>query len=152
MRIEVRFVADVHKIKGVEYLDRQTGRNATSWRLILDYGDDTGEIKCMEEIAKTVKRGCRYEFLASVDPMMKESNFRIVGIAANMGYPDNPFDDEEYDKRADAAMDQYVQQELAIAAAPTGSAETGTPAGHDASQVLDDSVAAAGGGKKAAKK
>lgn len=109
MRLEVSFVADVHKVKGVEYLDRSTGRMATSWRLILDYGDDTGEIKCVEDIAKNVKRHTRYRFIATVDPASKETSFRITGIAECLGYLDDPFSDEN------GVSDTYVQQELAAA-------------------------------------
>ena len=109
MRIEVNFIADVHKVKGVEYLDRSTGRMATSWRLILDYCDDTGEIKCVEDIAKNVKRHTRYRFIATVDPASKETSFRITGIAECLGYPDDPFTDEN------GGSDAYVQHELAAA-------------------------------------
>lgn len=106
MRLEVKFIADVHKVKGVEYLDRSTGRQATSWRLILDYGDDTGEIKCTEEVVKHVKRHHRYEFLAVTDPSLKETNFRITGLLSNFGIPD----DDEPDTVIDS--DTYTQQSL----------------------------------------
>lgn len=114
MRLETTFIADVHKVKGVEYLDRTTGRMATSWRLILDYGDDTGEIKCVEDVAKNVKRHTRYRFIATVDPSTKETSFRITGIAECLGYPDDPFDDENVNNNA-GSVNTYVQAELAAA-------------------------------------
>lgn len=151
MRIEVRFVADVHKVKGVEYLDRQTGRNAISWRLILDYGDDTGEIKCTDIVARMVKKHNRYEFVATVDPASKETSFRITGIAENLGVPDD-------DERTAVAKEEYVQQELAGTGSPSGSATamTGTVS-QDASGKDDGSnreKASTGGsaGKKTASK
>lgn len=155
MRIEVRFVADVHKVKGVEYLDRQTGRNATSWRLILDYEDDTGEFKCTEQVAQMVKKRNRYEFIATVDPESKETQFRITGIAENLGVPDDDDDDNRSDGQPQHDV-VYHQTELAGTGIPTDSGTAGGTASQDASGKDDgvnrEKASSGGSTKKAAMK
>lgn len=137
MKLNLTFVAEVHKIKSVEYLDRQTGRMAFSWRLILDYGDDTGEIRCTEEIAKVVKKRCSYRFIASYDPNSSNSTFRITGVDECLGFDYD--EDLEYDRRADAAGEAsaYEQQTLAGTESQRTAASTrqAAPAGAAAPDV-----------------
>lgn len=135
--------AVVHKLKGVEYLDSNTRRNETSWRLILDIGDDTCEIRCTGDVAQLVKRNCMYTFVCQMDPGVSNPVLRIVSVRENHGYD---FDgvDKDFSNALFGNITANISpagQTPAASSGPSGASHTSEPAPSEVPAAASDDAA-----------